>query len=381
MIVLSCSLDSTLEQIKLQGSLRAVEERYQLFNNFDSVALLTQDTKDFSDELSHILHKPCGYSRFSFIRSVISRFSFIRWFFFSISSFFWLIKNKSKINLIISENVDTPIPFLFTMAFRIPYVIHYHYDLATQVSKVNNHFVEGLLLQFMDKLCFKRASSVWVTSPNLLKKVNNLGAKKAILIPNWVNFTETPKNRSRYKSFPENRIVFVGRLHPVKRVNLLIEAFGSLKSKYPNVSLLIVGDGEEREKLKKQTKDLNLDSSINFVGFQDHDHVLNLISQSNILVLPSIIEGNPRVLVEAMMLKVPIVATNVPGANDMIKHDVTGYLVNRASPEDLATAMNHLLINKEYSSMLAENAYEYAKQNFSKEQVLKKIAKDLTQLC
>jgi len=375
MIVFSCSLDSTLEQVKLQGSLRAVEERYQLFNVFGPVVLLTQDTRDFSHELSDISHVPCASSKFETIRKIFSRFGPIRWSFFSINSFFWLLRSRSRISFIISEHVDSPSPFLVSSIFKIPYFIHYHYDVATQVSEVNKHKVEGFLLLFLDRLCFKNATCVWATAPNLVEKAEEAGAKKVTLIPNWVNFTEPSKGR--FDNADCHRIIFVGRLHPVKRVNLLIEAFSLLNKTFPNARLLIVGDGDERKNLEKLVKDLNLEGHVDFVGFQDHEKVLSLMSQSDMIVLPSVIEGNPRVLVEAMMLKVPVVATNVRGINDMVQHGETGYLVSRALPRDLAAAMNYILVNKEYSRRITENAYRYAKDQFSKEQVLKKIRKDI----
>ena len=89
-------------------------------------------------------------------------------------------------------------------------------------------------------------------------------------------------------------------------------------------------------------------------------------------------EGNPRVLIEAMILKIPIVATDVPGIKDMVKHGETGYLVKSPDPIKLAAGMHYLLKNSDYALRIAENAYTFAQKNFSKEKVFEKIRIDLT---
>jgi glycosyltransferase involved in cell wall biosynthesis len=375
MIVVSFSLDSSLAQARLQGNLQAHGERERLFKTFDRVVLLTQDTQRFGDELAGITHVPCAYSRFEIVRTVLSHFKFLRWLYFSLSSFLWLLRNRREINVVISRNADSPTPVLFSSLFGIPYFIHYHYDVATQIRKINKRAFEGMLLLFLEKICFKKAACVWVMAANLGEKAEALGARKVTLIPNWVDFKEKPK--SRRKEFAEPIILFVGRLHPVKRAHLLIEAFSQLGEVYPHATLYIIGDGKELRHLVALAKKLKLDKHVQFLGFQSHEKVFDMMRQSDMIVLPSKMEGSPRVLIEAMMLKVPIVATNVPGIRDVLRHSETGHLLARATPEDLAAAMDYVIRNKKYAVKIAENAYKFAKQQFSKEHVLKKIRDDL----
>ena len=375
MIVISCSLDSSLAQAKIQGNLQAHGEREQLFRIFDRVALLTQDTQGFGDELAGAIHVPCAYSRFEIVRTVLSHSKLLRWIYFSLSSFHWLLRNRREISLVISENVDSPTPFLFSSLFRIPYYIHYHYDVATQIGKINKHALEGALLLFLESICFKKATGVWVAAANLGEKAKFLGAKKVTLIPNWVDIKEKPKSRRTESN--KLKVLFVGRLHPVKRVHLLIEAFSQLGKTYPHATLHIIGNGKELQHLVTLAKKLELDRHVLFLGFQSQEKVFDMMKQSDMIVLPSEMEGSPRVLIEAMMLKVPIVATNVPGIRDIIQHSETGHLIARATPEDLALAMEYVARNRKYATKIAENAYKFAKQQFSKEQVLRKIRDDL----
>jgi glycosyltransferase involved in cell wall biosynthesis len=377
MFVISCSLDYSLALAKRQGTFQAHRERYQVFCNFDQVVLLTQDIQGFNNELEGLVHVPCAYSRFEIIRSLVSRFKFLRWIYVYFSSFVWLLKNHTKIDLILSENVDSPIPFVIFRLFGIPYFIHYHYDVSTQVSKINRQEFEGVFLLFLEKFCFKRATYVWVTSANLAEKVKSYGAKNVSLIPNWIDFSVNPKNLLENSLKYSKRVLFVGRLHPVKRVGLLLEAFAQLRKVRPATILIIVGDGDERKNLVALANKLDLGVSVQFLGFQIHEKVLDIMRSADLFVLPSEMEGNPRVIMEAMILKVPVVATNVPGIKDMVKHGETGHLVMRPLPEDLAQAMEFVLGHNDYAFRIMENAYTYTQKSFSKESVLKTMRADL----
>ena len=141
--------------------------------------------------------------------------------------------------------------------------------------------------------------------------------------------------------------------------------------------MYILGDGGERQNLLTLTSDLALSDNIHFLGFANQRTVFEMMKQSDVIVLPSKMEGNPRVLIEAMMNTVPIVATNVPGIRDMIQHMKTGYLIDNQQPEELAYAIDYMLKNKKDSANMAERAYAYAQQNFSKENVSQKIRDEL----
>ena len=377
MLIISCSLDFSLALAKLQGTLQANRERYNLFNNFDHVVLLTQDIQGFNNELGQITHVPCAHSRFKIVETLVSRFKFLRWIRFSCLSFIWLLRNRAEIYLVLSENVDSPTPFLFSWLFKIPYYVHYHYDVATQVSKINKQVFEGTLLLFLEKLCFKRATCIWVTAKSLSEKAKLYGAKKVTFIPNWVDFNVAPRDLLEESAKSSARILFVGRLHPVKRVDLLLKAFAQLRRVCPDANLSIVGDGVERENLFTLANKLGLSNSVQFLGFQNHEKVIDIMKDSDLFVLASKMEGNPRVLIEAMILKVPVVATDVPGIRDIVRHGETGYLVLRPLPEDLALGMEYVLFHRDYYMKITEKAYAFAREQFSREKVLGKISVDL----
>jgi glycosyltransferase involved in cell wall biosynthesis len=376
LLVIVGSLDSTLNRAQFQGNLSAIVQDYKLFESFDSVTLLTQDTVDFSMYLSGIKHVPCSQSKSKVKTMIISKFSLFRWFNVYVNSFLWLLKRRSQITTVISENVDSPIPLIFSSLFKIPYFIRYNYDVSTQIKEVNKRFFEGLMLLVFEKIAFKRASSVWVMAPHLKEKAECLGAKKTRFIPNWISVKD---NQVKKVQLPKEnaKIIFVGRLHPVKRVPLLVEAFTLLLKDFPSATLTLVGDGTEREHIEEIVKKNYLSEKVNLIGFKNHDEVLEIMRDADLIVLPSRMEGNPRVLVEAMMIGLPVVATNVIGIKDMIKNQETGYLVKEATPEALREGMRYVLNNKDFSSKIAAAGRQFALSEFSKEQVLNKVSADI----
>ncbi len=375
MIVITQSLDSMLARETIFGIMESVRVN-QVFTEFDHVALLTQDTAQVTWAQTQIEHIPCAFSHSKSVRWILSRFKYLRWAYFFAYSSVWILRHRRMIRLLVSINVDSPAS-LFSALFGIPCVIYYHYDTAYQVRHINKRMILGLLLLAFERFAFRRVGTVWVTSPSLMAKVKSLGAKRVRIISNWVDLKEIEKVQTSTKKSGKFRILFVGRLHPVKQVDLLIRAFHLVHKRNPDTELYILGDGEQRQSLINLAKGLDLVDAIHFTGFVNHSTVYKMMKQSNMYVLPSKLEGNPRVLIEAMVSKIPIVATNVPGIRDLIDHTRTGYLVNKQEPEELAKAIEYVLRNEKDSADMVTRAYTFVAQNFSKEIVLQKIRDEL----
>jgi glycosyltransferase involved in cell wall biosynthesis len=376
MIVVTLSLDSSLVQPDDLPTPRRIGRFEEMLADFGRVALLTQDTSHFNGSLYGVEHVPCCFSRSRNIRLILARFSYLRWTYFFFSSFFWTLKHHGQINVMISLNIDSPAPFL-SVLFGFPYVAYYHYDTAYQVRYINKRPLLGTLLQVLERFAFKRANAVWITSPSLTDKVKSLGAKKIKIIPNWVDFKEIEGIKTTNRESTRSRILFVGRLHKVKQVDLLIRAFHLIQERNPNVDLYILGDGPLGQNLVKLTNDLGLSDSVHFLGYVDQMAVFRMMKLSDVFVLPSKMEGNPRVIIEAMANRVPIVATNVPGIREMLQHMKTGYLIDNDQPEELAHAIEYILSNKRESASMTGRAFEFVCQNFSKERVSQKIRDEL----
>ena len=145
-----------------------------------------------------------------------------------------------------------------------------------------------------------------------------------------------------------------------------------LKNSVP-FSVLLLGDGPDKEYLLQQTKTLNLNDIVKFIGF--HDNVLDYMAESDLFVSSSLWEGFPTVILEAMALGLPVVATNVSGSCELIENDITGLLVPPKDPVALAEAIGSILNSSERSASFSKNAKIKVK-NFS----IEKTAKEYEEL-
>ena len=166
----------------------------------------------------------------------------------------------------------------------------------------------------------------------------------------------------------------VARLEEVKGHKYLIEATKDLIKDFPALKIVFVGDGTLRGKLENQVENLSLSPHYRFLGFRKD--VVNLLKMSDIFVLPSLSEGLPNVLLEAMACSKPVVSTNVGGIPEIISTGKTGYLV---SPEDsnlLRKAIRKLVENPDYQKKIGAKGRQLVENNFS----LNKMVQDFEYL-
>ncbi len=154
----------------------------------------------------------------------------------------------------------------------------------------------------------------------------------------------------------------VGRLVPVKGHARLIEAFRKVVDTLPDAALVVAGDGPLRGELVNRAKEIGLEANIKFLGMRND--VAEIIAAVDLLVLPSINEGFGIVLIEAMALKKPVVASNVDGVPEIVDDDVTGLL---APPEDcgaFAAALIKLFNDKELAHKMGQKGFKKAVKEF-----------------
>jgi len=150
---------------------------------------------------------------------------------------------------------------------------------------------------------------------------------------------QAPADRTELADDPTRKILtFIGRLDPVKCVDTLLLAVKSLATS-ENVSLAIVGDGPEREKLESIVRQENLSDRVRFLGFRQD--VGAVLKACDVFVLPSRMEGWSIATTEALALGVPVVATRVAGPTEQIAHGVNGFLVNPNDVSSLAAGIVH----------------------------------------
>ena len=140
-------------------------------------------------------------------------------------------------------------------------------------------------------------------------------------------------------------VVFAGRLMAQKSVQTLVDALDVLQHVRPGVRSLIVGEGPERSVLEETAHDYRLDDKVKFLGHRGD--LPRLVAAADMLVLPSLYEGLPNVVLEAMELGKPVVATAAPGTTEVVVDGETGLLVPLRNPPALAKAIRTLVDDPE----------------------------------
>jgi glycosyltransferase involved in cell wall biosynthesis len=133
----------------------------------------------------------------------------------------------------------------------------------------------------------------------------------------------------------------------------------------PNVMLLVVGDGPDKEKLKNKAKELGIKNHIIWMGRMDHEEVIKLYTIMDVVVIPSRFEGFGLSAAEAMAAGVPVIASAVDGLMEIIEDGKTGYLVPVNNSGELAQALIKLLNNPERAQTMGLNGAERVKKMFS----------------
>ncbi|MEJ7645282.1 MAG: glycosyltransferase [Chryseolinea sp.] len=167
-------------------------------------------------------------------------------------------------------------------------------------------------------------------------------------------------------------ILTVCRLHPIKNIKALVRVFIRLASKYPKIKLWLVGDGEERPALEKLVNDHALGSRARFWGYQKEP--ATFLAKASVFVLPSFSEGHPVSMIEAMIAGVPVVATNVGGAPEIIVNDANGWLINPLDDDDIHKRLEQVIhLPLPEKVVITTNARRLVVDSFSAESYLGKL--------
>jgi glycosyltransferase involved in cell wall biosynthesis len=150
------------------------------------------------------------------------------------------------------------------------------------------------------------------------------------------------------------RVICVGRLAPVKAQQILISACARLVSAGWKVNLHLVGSGPDLKRLQQFAKTSGMENNVIFEGPRNQDEVIALYRQSDVFALATFGEGVPVVLMEAMAMEIPCVATWVNGVPESIRNDREGLLVAPSDVEGLAEAIEELLKSPELRQRLGE---------------------------
>jgi len=242
--------------------------------------------------------------------------------------------------------------------------IHDRINMNQEGERVNNF--NAMFYKFVLKHMPRKIIAVSdATKKDLLQEIK-INKHKVTHITNGTDFERLNVDIDTHKE----REKLVGIIARVRNKQIgkkghlyFLQACKIILEKHKNVAFLICGeDNITREYLESICRESHIHEHVRFLGYRKD--IANVISMCDIIVQPSLFEGLPRALVEAMYLGKPVVGTNVDGIREIIKHKETGLLIPSKDAKSLANAITQLLDNKSVASKLGRNANKFIKSNY-----------------
>lgn len=303
---------------------------------------------------------------------------------------FWYRKIKKIINKEHPDiiNAHTPVPFISDIVARIkqdiPFILTYHNDLVK--SNILFKIITKLYYRFLGNKTLSIASVIITTSPLYLKKSPylNIYRKKTVIITPGVHlslFTNNHLKNNLIKKYNKTKnILFVGNLdktHNHKGLKFLIEAMSIIKQKVPQVTLFIVGKGDNKRHFETLVNKLNLQKEILFFDNVTNYKLPTYYSIADVVVLPSIndSEGFGMILIEGMACKKPTVGTRIGGIPYVIDANKTGLLIKPRNTSAISKAIIKIISDTRLAKKMGENGYKKVVNEFTWKKQIDKTQK------
>ncbi len=232
-----------------------------------------------------------------------------------------------------------------------------HYpDLVSARRRLGNRL---LLARLADRI-----NAVCAFSANALAAHDGFPRERIDIIPNGIDLAEYDRAMAPASGLPDGRrfITTIARFHPVKDHATLIRAFAKIAARFPEVDLLLAGEGPLKHDLESLAATLKVTDRVRFLGVRRD--VPALLEASTIFALTSVSEGASLTVLEAMAAGRPIVLTDVGGNPELVRRNVDGLLAPRGDVEGIAEAFARLLADPGLAATLGDSAAQRVRREF-----------------
>jgi len=230
--------------------------------------------------------------------------------------------------------------------------------------------LQGIIMNRIKRWIILKSQVLTVVSRNMIEAVERLDAphKKIYVIPMGVDLKTrfVPAETMRIN----DNLLFVGRLVEKKGLHYLIHALPFILKKHPQVTLLITGDGPEKNNIERVCENLGITANVRFLGAVKNELLPALYQTSGVLVFPSVIagdgdrEGFGLVLVEALGCECPAIVTDLPAMQDIIVDGRTGLVVPQKNIRKLAEKVILLLEDQKLRELLGREGRRFVLKNY-----------------
>lgn len=273
---------------------------------------------------------------------------------------------------------------------RKPLLVHLQSELINLEPGWMNA-TRSRAISFITRSVCRRADLVRCVSRSIARNVaaHGVPAKKIVYLPTRVDLMRfAPEALAKQRQsarvdlgLADRKVVlFAGTLTKRKGVDELVEVLPEIASRHPDVALLIVGEGILGTHLRERGRQLGVSDRLTFLGSTTHHDIPRLFAAADVLVLPSLNEGMPRVILEGLASGLPVVAADVGGVSEVVEDRRTGLLVPAGDRVSLAHALTEVLDDTEAARAWGLAGREKVKQGYERESNLREYARLVTSL-
>ncbi len=234
---------------------------------------------------------------------------------------------------------------------------------GTDVKLIDDSDIWKLMFDFI----LQRVDSVTTVSEEHGRRITERGVDggEVFLVPNGID-ADRFRNADRLEAREElglpldsKIVLFVGNLIEVKGVDYLTDAIPAIRETVEDALFVMLGEGELRAALRRKIVEYGVSDWVRMVGIRPASEIPLWMNSADVLVLPSLSEGRPNVVLEAMACEVPVVATAVGGIPELVKDGEVGFLIPPKSPESIANKVVLLLKDEKLRERLGRNGRKY----------------------
>ena len=300
-----------------------------------------------------------------------------KWQFFKLVKLFGIIKDFQPDILESFLFFDNVVCRIIGTIMRVPVIISGQQNAYLKRSHIRN-IADRMTIGFADGVISNsQAGKDWYVNQHYCS------GEKIMVIKSGIDTNHLSTLQKNNPNVTNPRVIFnieipdgymtavsIGFLEEQKGIVYLIDAVKILKEKNIPIYFFIIGDGALRNSLERKSQESDVSDRIHFVGFKSA--AAQYLHSFDMFILPSLWEGLPNVVIEAMASNVPVIATNVGGVSEMIEHEKQGLIVSPRNSAELADAISRLVKNSELRTFFSENARSYVNDNLTAEGMVSK---------
>lgn len=275
----------------------------------------------------------------------------------------------------------------YAKKYSVPYVLHPRGALPRIMTKQQMKWLYDQIFGYNILNCAAK-----VIALNSVEKMQCLGMgvseEKIEVIPNGVDLSEysdlPPKGAFRKKfslNEKEKIVLYVGRIHKIKGIDILVKAFANIIKKLNNIKLVIVGpDDGYLVEITNLIAELGLSKYVLLTGPLFGRSKLEAFIDADFSVVPSRYEIFGNVVLESYACSTPVIASRVGGLQEIVSHGETGFLVGLGNVDELSSALHILLNNDDLRNRMSINAKKFVESKFSIEKIVDKLEKTYVEI-